>query len=178
MLRISKQVDYGILLLARCARGPASRVHNARDLARETGLPLPMVGKVLKYLAREEILVSHRGTKGGYSLARDAEQISVASIVQALEGPIRLVDCAAGANASEASAEETDRCRLRGSCDVVAPLRSLAIAVRELFERVTLAELLEDCDARASESPEEPTIPAAEAGGATPAPRSGSEDDH
>ena len=172
MLRISKQVDYGILLLACCARGPASRVHNARDLARETGLPLPMVGKVLKYLAREEILVSHRGTKGGYSLARDAEQISVASVVQALEGPIQLVDCASGAS------EQMDRCRLRGSCDVVAPLRSLAIAVRELFERVTLAELLADCDAAQATQNQEPPTSAADAGGSPPATRSELEDDH
>jgi len=139
MLRISKQVDYGILLLACCARGDGGAVHNARDLASETGLPLPMVGKVLKALARDGILVSHRGTKGGYSLVREAEQISVASIVRALEGPIRLVDCD-----STATADHAESCRLRGSCDVVAPLRSLATAVRELFERVTLAELLED----------------------------------
>jgi FeS assembly SUF system regulator len=139
MLRISKQVDYGILLLTSCARGPAASVHNARDLAEATGLPLPMVGKVLKRLARDEILTSHRGTKGGYSLARDAKDISVASIVQALEGPIHLVDCAS---------DDTDRCRLRGECDVVAPLRSLARAVRELFERVTLDELLAGCGSR------------------------------
>lgn len=133
MLRISKQIDYGILLLAQCTNGAGPGVHNARDLSTATGLPLPMVSKVLKNLARGGILESLRGVKGGYILARPPAEITVAAIVRALEGPIRLVDC---------DSEDPEPCRLHDRCQVVSPMRSLAVAVRELLEHVTLEELI------------------------------------
>ena len=77
MLRITKQTDYGIVLLSRMAAEPA-RLFNAPELAAELGLPLPTVSKILKLLARDGVLASHRGVKGGYSLSRPPEAISVA----------------------------------------------------------------------------------------------------
>ncbi len=133
MLRISKQVDYGILLLAHCTEGDRSRIHSTRDLAEQSGLPTPMVSKILKGLAREGILESYRGTKGGYSLAREASEISVAAIVRALEGPVRLVDCAS---------DTIGPCRFRGQCRVVHPMKALANAVRDVLERTTLQQLI------------------------------------
>jgi len=133
MLRISKQVDYGILLLAHCAAEDPPRIHSTRDLANQTGLPVPMVSKILKGLAREGILNSFRGTKGGYTLARDAAQITVAAIVRALEGPVRLVDCAS---------DPIGPCRFQGQCRVVAPMQVLARAVHDVFERTTLEDLI------------------------------------
>ena len=147
MLRISKQVDYGILLLAHCTSGSRTAVHSTRDLAEESGLPIPMVSKILKGLAREGILESFRGTKGGYSLALGADEITVASIVRALEGPVRLVDCAS---------ETLGPCRFRGHCRVVHPMQALASAVRELLERTTLEELI---SIPAAESPLDSEVP-------------------
>ncbi|MEW6074285.1 MAG: Rrf2 family transcriptional regulator [Planctomycetota bacterium] len=133
MLKISKQVDYGILLLAHCSGGTSDAVYSTRDLAAASGLPVPMVSKILKGLAREGILESFRGTKGGYSLARSAGEITVAAIVRALEGPVRLVDCAS---------EPLGPCRFRGQCRVVHPMKALADSVRELLERTTLENLI------------------------------------
>ena len=95
MLRLSKITDYGIVLLARLrgAMDPAGATHNARELSAETGLPFPVVGKVLKTLAREGLLDSHRGARGGYALAQPPEEISVAKIIAALEGPVALTEC-------------------------------------------------------------------------------------
>lgn len=67
--------------------------HTARDLAAETHIPLPTVSKLLKLLARQGLLLSHRGMRGGYSLAKKPEEISVAHIVGALDGPVGLTDC-------------------------------------------------------------------------------------
>ena len=72
MLRITKLTDYGIVLLTQMANAPAEAVHNARDLAAGSKLPLPMATKILKALARGGILASHRGARGGYLLARPA----------------------------------------------------------------------------------------------------------
>lgn len=92
MIRITKQTDYGIVLLTHMA-AHAERQFNAPDLAAEAHLPLPMASKILKLLTREGLLVSHRGVKGGYGLARSPEAISMAEIVSALEGPIAITEC-------------------------------------------------------------------------------------
>jgi len=93
MIRITKITDHGIVLLTRFAGGPPNAVFNARDLAREEGMSLPMVSKILKILAGGNLLRSHRGVKGGYSLARSPENVTLAEIVTTLEGPIALTDC-------------------------------------------------------------------------------------
>src|SRR5690606_36837478 len=94
MLRMSRITDYGIVLLTHlAAAAPGETVHNARELAARAGLPLPVVSKILKTLTREGFLLSHRGAKGGYALARRPEQITVASVIDALEGPIALTEC-------------------------------------------------------------------------------------
>ena len=93
MLRITKEADYGIMVLADFADQPLDMVHTARESAARVGLPLPMVSKILRTLAREGILISHRGALGGYSLAQAAAKTSVAEVIRALEGPISLVQC-------------------------------------------------------------------------------------
>lgn len=92
MIRITKTTDYGIVLLTHMADDPARR-SNAPDLAEETQLPLPMVSKILKLLAREGLLDSQRGVNGGYSLARAPREITVSEIIAALEGPIAITEC-------------------------------------------------------------------------------------
>jgi FeS assembly SUF system regulator len=92
MIRISKLADYGIVLLTRFASEPESSV-SAKDLSARARLPLPTVSKLLKALSRAELLVSQRGINGGYRLARPPEQISVAEIIAAIEGPVALTEC-------------------------------------------------------------------------------------
>ena len=70
MVRLGKLTDYGLLLLTCIARSPNASLRTARDLAAESGLPLPTVSRLLQQLLKSDLLVSHRGTKGGYTLAR------------------------------------------------------------------------------------------------------------
>ena len=93
MIRMTKVTDYGFILLTYMAALDARGVYNARDLAQTTHLPLPMVSKILKLLARDGLLTSARGVKGGYSLARPAEDISVAEVIGAIEGPFGITEC-------------------------------------------------------------------------------------
>lgn len=92
MIRLSRLADYAVVLAGSMARQP-ERCHNAFDLAAETLLPAPTVSKILAALARSGVLVSHRGAKGGYRLARDAKDITIADIVSAVDGPIALTLC-------------------------------------------------------------------------------------
>ncbi|QBQ53209.1 SUF system Fe-S cluster assembly regulator [Nitrosococcus wardiae] len=92
MLRMSKMTDYGIVLMTRLAAASKGQ-HTAADLSAQVEMPLPTVSKILKQLARAQLLVSSRGAQGGYSLARPPETISVAEIITTLEGPIGLTEC-------------------------------------------------------------------------------------
>jgi len=130
MIRITKQTDYGIVLLTYLA-GHTERLFNAPELAAETHLPLPMVSKILKVLAREGMLASHRGVKGGYSLARLPEEISMAEIIAALEGPIALTECI----------EVSGDCSHESLCRVRSNWQRINQAVRGALEEISLAEM-------------------------------------
>jgi FeS assembly SUF system regulator len=131
MLRISRLTDYGIVLLAHLAGERGGTTHNARELAQRSSLPLPAVSKILKTLTHEGLLVSHRGVKGGYGLARDASDISVAEIIAALEGPIALTECTLGPG----------HCHQEISCMTRLPWQHVNRAIHDALSRVTLAEL-------------------------------------
>ncbi len=133
MFRLSKVTDYGIVLLAQLARSEDSATQNASKLALDVDLPAPMVSKILKSLARHEILESHRGSKGGYRLARPPAQLSVAEMIAALEGPLGLTECTLAA----------DLCAHEGNCAVQSPWQVINRVIREALETVTLADLVD-----------------------------------
>jgi FeS assembly SUF system regulator len=132
MLRISKLTDYGIVLLVRFAADEPGTTRTARDMAEATALPLPVVSKMLKALAGAGLLQSQRGSKGGYALARRPEQVSVAAIIEALEGPIALMECSAGPG----------HCGQEPGCPVSAPWQRINRAIQGTLERVTLRDLV------------------------------------
>jgi len=135
VLRMSRITDYGIVLLTHLAAdAPGETLHNARELATRAGLPLPVVSKILKTLTREGFLLSHRGVKGGYTLTRRPEQISVASIIDALEGPIALTECGTETHGS---------CERESRCAVRQPWQRINREVRKALERVPLSELVQ-----------------------------------
>jgi FeS assembly SUF system regulator len=130
MIRITKQTDYGIVLLTHLAAQPLRHL-NAPELAGETQLPLPMVSKILKVLVREGLLLSNRGVKGGYSLARRPDEISMAEIIAALEGPIAITECI----------EVSSDCSHEQLCPVRSNWQRINAAVREALDGITLAEM-------------------------------------
>jgi FeS assembly SUF system regulator len=131
MLRVTKLADYGIVMMTFFAtRG--GNTHKARDIAETVRLPLPVVSKVLKLLAREGLLISQRGTKGGYGLSRHPEDITVAEIIRALEGPIALTECSDSLRGD---------CGLEVGCPVRANWHLINRAVFESLERITLAQM-------------------------------------
>ncbi len=134
MIKLSRTTDYGIVLLAHLAAHEDAATPptlNAREVAAETQIPAPMVSKILKSLTRQGLLVSHRGAKGGYSLARQPEQITVPQMIAALEGPIGLTECTV----------HPGTCPQELSCHVREPWQRINQAVRDALSRITLADL-------------------------------------
>ena len=132
MIRLSRLADYGIVLLTYAARRTDCEAHCVADLAAEAGLPVPTVSKVVKQMARGGLLVSHRGPHGGYQLARRPEEITLAEIVTALEGPITLTECSGGASAG---CDHSHRCPARGNLQLVNN------AIHNALHGITLAQM-------------------------------------
>ena len=132
MIRLGKLTDYGLVLMTYIARDHDRSLHTARDLSVESRLPLPTVSKLLKELLQGGLLVSHRGIKGGYSLARKPREISVAEIIAVLEGPIALTEC---------STDISGLCDLEPYCPIKDNQRIISQAVRGALEKVMLSDL-------------------------------------
>ena len=130
MLRIGKLTDYATVILAMLA-ADRSRVLTAGALSERTHIASPTVAKLLKQLHRAGLVNSTRGTHGGYQLARDPENISAASILDALEGPIALTECSAGSG----------HCGIEHTCSVGRTWQRLSVAVRRSLSEITLAQL-------------------------------------
>lgn len=133
MFRITRQTDYGIVLLSRFASEPPGTFHNARDLAKDFRLPLPMVGKILKLLSKNGLLTSVRGSKGGYSLARPPAQITVLEIISILEGEVAMTECSHEPLAGS--------CIQESLCPVSGSWQKINRAVRGALAHLTLADM-------------------------------------
>lgn len=128
MFRLNKLTDYGIVLLTHFARQGGGT--NARELAAAVGLPLPTVGKLLKTLTHAGLLVSQRGKSGGYALARPPAEVTIASIVAALEGPISITEC-----------NLPGMCEHERGCGVRMNWQAINRAVHDALSRLTLADM-------------------------------------
>jgi len=132
MIRITRQTDYGILLLSQMASHPLTEVHTAKHAAHQSNVPLPMASKILKALARGGLLVSQRGVKGGYRLATAAERISIGDVIQALEGPFGMTECSFNPGA----------CDREGSCPVQTNWKRISVAMRDALDRIPLSDMV------------------------------------
>ncbi|HWH21864.1 MAG TPA: SUF system Fe-S cluster assembly regulator [Allosphingosinicella sp.] len=131
-MRLTSLADYAVVMMAAAARHPAGARLSAAMLAEETGVPLPTAQKLMGRLASAGLLTSSRGAGGGFALARTAQGISLADIIEAVEGPIAMTNCIEGA---------VHDCALEGSCRVKPHLNAVNFAVRGALQGVSLASL-------------------------------------
>jgi FeS assembly SUF system regulator len=117
--------------LAHLARDDTDLV-SAAEVAIATGIALPTVSKLLKALAKAEIVSSTRGSHGGYQLARDAQEISATDVIDALEGPVSITECSAS----------DSNCDFEASCNVGGAWQRINLAIRRTLDEISLADLL------------------------------------
>lgn len=129
MLRISRLTDYATVILASLADGGLA---SAADIAQRTRIGLPTVSKLLKELQHAGLVRSVRGARGGYQLARPAASINAAQIIDAVEGPVALTECAGGAG----------NCGIEATCLVGFGWQRISRAIRHALIDVSLEELV------------------------------------
>jgi FeS assembly SUF system regulator len=132
-MRLSHLADYAVVLMTAAARRPAGARLSATELAGDTGVPLPTAQKLMGQLATCGLLTSARGASGGFALARPAQDISLADIVEAVEGPIAMTVCSGSEGASD--------CALDAHCRVKPHMGVVGNAVRGALGAVSLTEL-------------------------------------
>jgi len=132
MLKITRLSDYAVAVLGQLANS-AEDVQTAKGLAEKTGLPQPAVSKILKSLARSKLVASHRGVQGGYRLARDASLVSVADVIEAVEGPVALTDC---------GGESLPACEFTGQCSVQANWLRINQVVRRALANISVEDMM------------------------------------
>mgnify|MGYP005656138503 FL=1 len=131
MIKLSRMADYGVLLMTELARDHDT-LRTASGLAANTSLPTPTVSKVMKLLTHGGLLESQRGAQGGYALAHPPEQITVADIIGAVEGPIALTDCVG---------DDGALCEIEALCPTRTNWGRINAVMNEALGRVTLAEM-------------------------------------
>ncbi|MDE1901160.1 MAG: SUF system Fe-S cluster assembly regulator [Alphaproteobacteria bacterium] len=133
MIRLSRLTDYAVALLSHMGTEGKDGLWTAADLSATSGLPMPTVAKVLKLLAKSGMIAAQRGAAGGYKLLRAQSAISVADIIEAMDGPIAITDCAEGS--------EHPGCNIESICPMSDGWNKVNRAVRRALEQVSLAEM-------------------------------------
>jgi Rrf2 family protein len=152
MLALTRKTDYALIALSHLAAG-GDRVANARAIAERYHVPVALLMNVMKQLAHHGILRSVRGSKGGYGLAAEPQEISLHAVIRAIEGPIELVSCVEPVGSDgEAS------CELLSVCPVSRPVRRVHERLAKFLSQVTLAEIAAEtctcgCDGHAETVP-------------------------
>ena len=136
MLRLSKKADYALMamkhLAIKSAAGPSST--SAREIAEQYDIPIELMAKVLQRLARRGLLTSHQGTRGGYTLSKPTAAISVADIIQAMDGPLTVTACST----------EDEQCEQFTKCNVRDPLWRIKDRILSALATCSLAEISTD----------------------------------
>lgn len=133
MLRFTKRADYGFMAIHYIAAHGEDGAVSAKRIAETFNIPHELLAKILQRLAKNGLVVSHNGPKGGYVLTEAPDKITVGQVIRALEGPINIVSCL----------EDLD-CPQFAKCNLRRPVQKIQASISYLLDTMTLAELMAD----------------------------------
>lgn len=136
VITLTRKTDYALAALTHLA-SQAATLTSAREIAERLSLPVPALMNILNQLGHGGLVVSARGPSGGYRLAKRAEEITLADVVEAVDGPVRLTRCS-----PEKEDVASRRCDRQTGCTIREPLQKLDHIVRDVFRKVTLDQIV------------------------------------
>ncbi len=134
MLRLSKKADYALMAMKHLAVKTDAPSISAREIAEQFDIPIELMAKVLQRLVQRGLLTSHQGTRGGYQLAKPTTSISVADVIQAIDGPLTVTACST----------EDEQCGQFAKCNIRDPLWRIKDRIIAALATVSLAEIAAD----------------------------------
>ncbi|MEX0602547.1 MAG: Rrf2 family transcriptional regulator [Bacteroidota bacterium] len=134
MLQLSKKVEYGLIALRHMAMRPMGMVFTAKELAAEYTVPYELLAKVLQKLARAGVITSLQGVRGGYSLARKPNELSVSVVIQVIEEEKPMI--------AECYIEGPESCSIFDSCSIRKPLGKVQRNLNVVFDKMTIQEII------------------------------------
>jgi Rrf2 family protein len=137
MLRLSKKADYALLAMCHLAAHAEREAVSARELAETYDIPAELLAKVLQKLVRARLLESHQGIRGGYGLSRPAMSVSVAEVIQAIDGPLTVTACS----------EDDQSCDQYSKCGIRDPLWRIKDRIVSALAATSVADLAVDLPA-------------------------------
>lgn len=133
MLKLTKKIDYGLMAIAYIAWNYGDRVVNTKEIAEAHSIPLELLAKILQRMVKGGLITSLSGPKGGYSLSTSPSNITVAQIIETLEGDLNILSCT----------EDTHgKCYQFERCNIRTPMQKLGYRILELLHNTTLEELI------------------------------------
>jgi Rrf2 family protein len=134
MLRLSKKADYALMAMKHLATRPDTVSASAREIAEAYDIPVELMAKVLQRLVRRGLLASHQGTRGGYRLSRSPSVITVADIIQAIDGPLTVTACSS----------DVESCGQYSKCSIRDPLWRIKDRIVAALATCSLQEMSSD----------------------------------
>jgi len=148
MFQFTKKTEYAIIALKHIASQSEGTYSSAREIADRYHLSFDLVSKIMQRLKREGYVQSHQGILGGYSLSADLNKISLADFVEAMDGPLGMIECARPSGTDGAGAQT---CIQFNHCTIVGPMRRLNSRVRDVLRQTTLGEIFAEISDPAKE---------------------------
>lgn len=135
MLKISKSVEYAVLALKYISENENNKFISAKEISHCAGIPYDLLSKILQKLGKNHIINSQQGTKGGYSLKKKANKISLSEIVNSVDEKIFLTNCMIDNPGIE-------NCSRLDDCFIRDPIKKLNDKIIQLFNKTTLDKLI------------------------------------
>jgi Rrf2 family cysteine metabolism transcriptional repressor len=132
MLKLSKKTDYALMAVRYMASKNSDRAVNTKEIAEEYRIPVELLAKVLQKLGKKGVVVSQNGPKGGYLLAKSPSDISVLSIIQAIEGHVGITEC---------YHNENSQCVQMAGCNIRTPLRNIQNSIYALLDSMSIEDM-------------------------------------
>ena len=135
MFQLSKKVEYGLIAMRHMVSQSAGRICTTKEIADRHHIPYELLAKVMQRLSKHGCIVSHQGVHGGYTLTRSPSDITISSVINAIEGKsnVTIIQC---------EAESPDNCIIHGTCTIKSPLVKLQGNINRMFDNLTLMEMV------------------------------------
>ncbi len=133
MLKLSKKVEYGLIAVKHIASQNMGEILTAKEISKRYGIPYELLSKILQKLAKEKIVASYQGVKGGYTLVVHPTDLKISSLIEAIDGPQQIADC---------MGKSKGLCTQYLTCNIKNPLAKVQSNINNVFENMTLSEII------------------------------------